>query len=78
MLEQDAAKRAAAEQASQNAGAADMRPAKFFQGRRVGVDCSKWSSYGHYAAGERGPVLVNEAQKVELSVRRDRIIRSLR
>ncbi|MGA9509391.1 MAG: hypothetical protein WBV55_12310 [Candidatus Sulfotelmatobacter sp.] len=41
VLDQDAAKRAAAEQSSHNAGAADMRPAKFFQGRLVGVDCSK-------------------------------------
>ncbi|MGA8202481.1 MAG: hypothetical protein WB814_20605, partial [Candidatus Sulfotelmatobacter sp.] len=41
VLDQDAAKRAAAEQASHNAGSADMRPAKFFQGRLVGVDCSK-------------------------------------
>ena len=29
----------------------------------------KWSSYQHYAAGKRGPVLVNEAQKAELRVR---------
>ena len=29
-----------------------------------------WSSYRHYAAGERGPVPVNEAQKAELRVRR--------
>ncbi len=28
-----------------------------------------WSSYRHYAAGERGPVLVNEAQKAEMLVR---------
>jgi putative transposase len=28
----------------------------------------KWSSYRHYAAGEPGPVLVNEAWKVELRV----------
>jgi putative transposase len=28
-----------------------------------------WSSYCHYAAGEPGPVLVNQAQKAELSVR---------
>jgi tetratricopeptide (TPR) repeat protein len=41
VLEQDAAKRVAAEQDSHNGGAADMRPAKFFQGRLVGVDCSK-------------------------------------
>ena len=39
VLEQDAAKRAAAEVA-QSAGTADRRPAKFFQGRLVGVDCS--------------------------------------
>ena len=41
VLEQDAAKRAAAAQASQNAGAGDKRAAKFFQGRLVGVDCSQ-------------------------------------
>ena len=29
-----------------------------------------WSSYRHYALGERGPVLVNEAQKAELRIRR--------
>ena len=29
-----------------------------------------WSSYRHYATGERGPVLVNEAQKAEMRVRR--------
>jgi putative transposase len=29
----------------------------------------RWSSYAHYAAGEPGPVLVNEAQKAELRVR---------
>jgi putative transposase len=28
-----------------------------------------WSSYRHYATGEPGPVLVNEAQKAELRVR---------
>jgi REP-associated tyrosine transposase len=27
-----------------------------------------WSSYHHYAAGERGPVLVNEPQKADLRV----------
>jgi hypothetical protein len=27
-----------------------------------------WSSYRHYAFGERGPVLVNEAQKAEMRV----------
>jgi hypothetical protein len=41
VLEQDAAKRAAAEQASQNGGVGDKRAAKFFRGRLVGVDCSK-------------------------------------
>jgi hypothetical protein len=41
VLEQDAAKRAAAEKAAQNAGAADTRAAKFIQGRLVGVDCSQ-------------------------------------
>jgi REP-associated tyrosine transposase len=30
---------------------------------------SNWSSYRHYATGERGPVLVNEEQKAELRVR---------
>ena len=29
-----------------------------------------WSSYRHYSAGEPGPVLVNEAQKAELRVRK--------
>jgi len=28
-----------------------------------------WSSYRHYALGEQGPVLVNEAQKAEMQVR---------
>jgi len=28
-----------------------------------------WSSYRHYDLGERGPVLVNEAQKAEMRVR---------
>jgi hypothetical protein len=41
VLEQDAAKRAAAAQTSQNAGAGDKRPAKYFRGRLVGVDCSQ-------------------------------------
>ena len=41
VLEQDAAKRAAAEQAAQTAGVGDKRAAKFFQGRLVGVDCSQ-------------------------------------
>ena len=40
VLEQDAAKRAAAQQ-TQSAGTADRRPAKFLQGRLVGVDCSQ-------------------------------------
>jgi hypothetical protein len=40
VLEQDAAKRAAA-QTTQPTGTADKRPAKFFQGRLVGVDCSQ-------------------------------------
>ncbi len=39
VLDQDAAKRAAAEQTSPSTG--DKRPAKFFQGRLMGVDCSK-------------------------------------
>jgi tetratricopeptide (TPR) repeat protein len=40
VLEQDAAKRAAAE-AAHSAGTADRRPAKFLQGRLVDVDCSQ-------------------------------------
>ena len=30
----------------------------------------RWSSYRFYALGERGPVLVNEAQKIVLKVRK--------
>src|SRR6266851_10338105 len=41
VLEQDAAKRAAAAQTTQSAAAGDKRPAKFLQGRLVGVDCSQ-------------------------------------
>jgi hypothetical protein len=40
VLEQDAAKRAAA-QAAQSSGTADRRPTKFLQGRLVDVDCSQ-------------------------------------
>jgi tetratricopeptide (TPR) repeat protein len=40
VLEQDAAKRAAADKAP-SSGTADKRPAKFLQGRLVGVDCSQ-------------------------------------
>jgi tetratricopeptide (TPR) repeat protein len=40
VLEQDAAKRAAA-QTAQSSGTADRRPAKFLQGRLVDVDCSQ-------------------------------------
>jgi hypothetical protein len=40
VLEQDAAKRAAADQATQS-GTADKRPMKFVQGRLVDVDCSQ-------------------------------------
>ena len=40
VLEQDAAKRAAAQQAP-SVGTADKRPAKFLQGRLLGVDCSQ-------------------------------------
>jgi hypothetical protein len=40
VLEQDAAKRAAVAQASQSS-TADTRPAKFLEGRLVGVDCSQ-------------------------------------
>jgi len=29
----------------------------------------KWSSYGYYAEGERGAVLVNQPQKAELKIR---------
>jgi putative transposase len=29
-----------------------------------------WSSYRHYATGEKGPVLVNETQTAELRVRK--------
>jgi putative transposase len=29
-----------------------------------------WSSFRHYACGERGPVLVNETQKAELHIRK--------
>jgi hypothetical protein len=28
-----------------------------------------WSNYRHYALGERGPVLVNEAREAEMRVR---------
>jgi hypothetical protein len=41
VLDQDAAKRAADEQAARNAGAGDKRAPKFFRGRLVGVDCSQ-------------------------------------
>ena len=41
VLEQDAAKRAAAQQTAQNSAPADMRAAKFLRGRLVGVDCSQ-------------------------------------
>ena len=41
VLEQDAAKRAAAEKAAQPTTTVDKRPAKFLQGRLVGVDCSQ-------------------------------------
>jgi tetratricopeptide (TPR) repeat protein len=41
VLEQDAAKRAAAEQAAQAGGKEDTRPARFLQGRLVDVDCSQ-------------------------------------
>ena len=29
-----------------------------------------WSSFRHYAYGERGPVLVNETRKAELHIRK--------
>jgi hypothetical protein len=41
ILEQDAAKRAAAEKAPPSAGTGDTRPAKFIRGRLVDVDCSQ-------------------------------------
>jgi hypothetical protein len=41
VLEQDAAKRAAVAQETQSSGRADTRPAKFFQGRLLSVDCSQ-------------------------------------
>ena len=41
VLEQDAAKRAAAAQTTQSAAVGDKRPAKFLQGRLIGVDCSQ-------------------------------------
>jgi hypothetical protein len=41
VLDEDAAKRAAAEKAAQTGTAADTRPAKYVQGRLVDVDCSQ-------------------------------------
>jgi tetratricopeptide (TPR) repeat protein len=41
VLEEDAAKRAAAEKAEQSGGPADMRPTKFVKGRLIDVDCSQ-------------------------------------
>jgi hypothetical protein len=41
VLEEDAAKRAAAAQSPQGADTPDKRSAKFFRGRLVGVDCSQ-------------------------------------
>jgi tetratricopeptide (TPR) repeat protein len=41
VLEEDAAKRAAAEQATQSGGSEDKRPPKFLRGRLVDVDCSQ-------------------------------------
>jgi tetratricopeptide (TPR) repeat protein len=41
VLEEDAAKRAAAEKAEQSGGPADMRPTKFIKGRLIDVDCSQ-------------------------------------
>jgi tetratricopeptide (TPR) repeat protein len=41
VLEEDAAKRDAAEKAAQPAGPEDKRPTKFFKGRLVSVDCSQ-------------------------------------
>ncbi|MGP0019127.1 MAG: tetratricopeptide repeat protein [Candidatus Sulfotelmatobacter sp.] len=41
VLEEDAAKRAAAEKAEQSSGPGDARPTKFLKGRLVAVDCSQ-------------------------------------
>jgi hypothetical protein len=41
VLEQDAAKRASAARAAQSGSSGDKRPAKFLQGRLLGVDCSQ-------------------------------------
>ena len=41
VLEEDAAKRAAAEKSSQSGGPQDKRPPKFLTGRLVDVDCSQ-------------------------------------
>ena len=41
VLEEDAAKREAAEKSGQSSGPADNRPTKFFKGRLVAVDCSQ-------------------------------------
>jgi hypothetical protein len=41
VLEEDAAKRAAAQQAAQNSGPADRRPSKYVHGKLVSVDCSQ-------------------------------------
>jgi len=41
VLEQDAARRAAAEKSGRSTGTVDKRPAKFLQGRLVDVDCSQ-------------------------------------
>jgi len=41
VLEEDAAKRAAAEKAEQSTGPGDARPTKFVKGRLVDVDCSQ-------------------------------------
>jgi hypothetical protein len=41
VLEEDAAKRAAAQQTAQSSGPADRRPSKFVHGKLVSVDCSQ-------------------------------------
>jgi hypothetical protein len=41
VLEEDAAKRAAAQQTAQSSGPADPRPSKFVHGKLVSVDCSQ-------------------------------------
>jgi hypothetical protein len=56
VLEQDAAKRAAA-QTAQSSSTADLRPAKYLQGRLVGVDCSQSPAAVLTVASSAGTVL---------------------